>query len=320
MSSLPRILKSIAVIDDGPESMLQTCDPIFQLSAPRGVIKGGCLSENSCPPPISTNVFAVAPKQTYMDEINRLKVEIEREKAELRSIRAEREAEFLAEEEAARVANIHQSDEADPTLANDEIYRARQEEINNMIQAAEQEINAMRAHSEEEAKQFMEQSKNEGYLEGFQKGYDEATAEFKKETQPQADLLAELVERMSNFEQQRLRDNEQELIAMVVAVASKVVSREIEENPESILDMLTKAVMRHHREEYVRINLAENLLPVDIKASDEIIKKLKSLGANITVRTSPVLPEGSIHLETPSGMEDMSVKTQMRNLEAMLSE
>ena len=296
------------------------------------VIKRGFSAQNR--QDISTDYRLLGPRDPYVEELNRLKIEIEQHRAELRRMRGridEGEV-FIAdygdgEEETAAVQTGFDSDEEDAQAREAQRRRDEQaalaaremeQKAYELVQQAEQSSKDIEGKAFQDAQQIRQQAQNEGYLEGFNKGFDEAQEEFRRENEPRAELLADLIEKLSEYEQERMRKNESELVELAIGIASKIVGRELRTDPKTVVKMLTEAVTQNHSEEYVRITLAEDLFPLDVKASEKVKKMLTDMGANVSVLVESAVPPGTIHVETPKGITDMSVETQLENIGGIL--
>jgi flagellar assembly protein FliH len=267
---------------------------------------------------VSTDYRSLAPKDPYLAELNRIKVEIEEARAELRHLRGELERPAEPRETAGEDgAEEAAAEEADAPMV-ELVAKFDEREARELIQAAEQDAKEIHAQAVLEAQRITQQAQNDGYLEGFNKGYEEAAAEFKRANDPQAERIADLVEDLSEYEQKRLKQNEKELVELTLAVAAKVIGQELAANPGAIVNMLTETVRQNHSEEYVRITLAEDLLPVDVKASAEIKELLLGLGANVSVLADSKAAPGAVQVETPKGIIDLSVDTQLKNIRDIL--
>jgi flagellar assembly protein FliH len=282
-------------------------------------------------PGISTDFRLIGPRDPYVEELHRLKIEIEEARSELRRVRGGIDSGFVPDfegehedgggaETGLSESNADEAREQAHRIGEQAALAAREMEQKayEALQSANQNAKDTEAKAVHEAQQIRQQAHNEGYLEGFNKGFDEAQEEFRKENEPRAELLADLIENLSEYEQERLRKNEEELVELALGVASKIIGQELRTNPKAVVKMLTETVMQNHSEEYVRITLAEDLFPLDVKASDNVRKMLTDMGANVSVLVESAVRPGTIQAETPKGITDMSVDTQLDNIRDIL--
>jgi len=331
MSLLTRVVKAFAVVDDrAKEEAIRQQDappPLPKViksgaAAPRPpaapqeelsslipqVIKNSVVSHSL---PAGTLPRAPRAKQDFVDEVNRLRVEIAQSKAELRTLCRELDE---AREEMDSARALLAEEEAGPDAAAESCQAAGRKTREDAEREARDLVEAAR----DEALHIAEEAKNNGYLEGFNEGFEQARREYQDENQPQADLLEDMVQRVSEYERKQVRENEQNLLELVLAVSEKVIHREISERPETIVDMLREVVEENRREELVKITISNDLLPVAAKCSKEVIDLLESMGANIAVGLSGDLGGDGLMAETSAGLTDLSVSTQLNNIAELL--
>ncbi len=297
MSLLTKIVKSIAVVDDRINREIQP-EPNFTPKA-FPVIKQGIL-KNGLPVDVSQMPRS---QQSYLDELNRVKVEIAQAKAELRTLRREMEE---ANEQVAQVQAILAADGEDADIRMSQIVEAQEQ--------AKEEARQILANATIEAQQQIEELKNHGYLEGFNKGYEEAKNEYLSENQPKVQQLDAMLNAISDYEKVQIEQNQQDMVQLILAVANKVICKELSVSPETIVDMLYETLDENKRQEFIKIILAKDLLPIDTKASQEIRSILTGLGANISVYVDGDMESGGCVVETPKGFTDASISTQLNNI------
>jgi flagellar assembly protein FliH len=304
---LARIVKSIAVVDDRQRKP----EPMAMLEATlsgRKVLKNHILDGFGY---TLQNRNAPAYRDDIVEEINRLKLEAEEEKASLRKLRQQvREA----EEELKQLSES----KVDAAIVDDEIYNQRVAEIEAKVAAARQQSQELRESAEAEGKKIRDKAQKEGYKEGYAKGYAAAEEAFREESTPKLNELAYLVDELSGYGDHLMARRENEFIQLAVAVAGKIVARELKLKPATVVDILREFVHRNQRETYITISLSPDMLPVSVKACEEVIETLQNLCHNVTVYVEKEAAPGTLILETPKGVTDMSVDTQLANIQEAL--
>jgi len=312
MSSLIKIVKSIAVVEH-PEKKLSA-------SSKTEVDPGGILKRGMVEHGLPRKPHFIPNKDALADEVNRLRVEIKLAKEELKALGVELEtARKLAEEEVRL--------EEEQVLAEEELTRqgknlaeqAREQAAETIAQAQAERENILK-EAEAEGILLSERAKNEGYLEGFSKGFEEATEEFKRDNTPKAVLIADMLDALREFRDEAIRESEEDLVRLAMAVASKVLSRTLETDSGAVADMLRGIVEENRREAYIKITLSPDISQIKAKAGKDVRSLLEKLGANITVVTDNDARQGSIFAETPKGVVDVSIQTQLDNLMSAIRE
>ena len=245
------------------------------------------------------------------EELNRLRVEIKQAEDEHKDIIARLE-EAREEAEEAQKQGIIRGQE-------NQYYIEQAKRAADMAMAdAEMRRSKIIKEAEEEGKQLAEQAKNEGYLEGFSKGFEEATEEFKQENTPKAVMIADILDGISEYQDMLMRTHEQDMIDLTLTLAGKILGRVLEKESDVALDMLRGMVEDNRREEYIKITLSPDLAQVKAKANKDVRALLENLGTNVTTAVDNEAGPGTVMVETAKGIVDMSVNTQLQNLEAAI--
>lgn len=299
MNSLTRIVKSIAVVEERGDKAQA---PVYaEPLRPSGVIKRRILEGGGAP----TASQAIPTKDSYLDELNRLQVEIKQAKEELRSLGRQAEEARLEE---ARQEEIFDGSEIDASQAEEEAY--------TILKNAQIQAEQLLEEARQEGEALAEQAQNNGYLEGFEKGYQEAAQEFHSQYDPIMVQVADILDQLSEYQSQSLREQEHNLIELSITVARRILGQNLQADPGAVTQLFQELVEDNSREEYIKITLSPDLLPIQAKAGEKVRKLLTDLGANVTVAVDPELSQGGAVLETPKGVVDVSIETQLNNLKA----
>lgn len=301
MNSLTKIVKSTFVVEE-----VKAPPPPIEMDS------GNILKRRSMEQGRPVKPRLIPNRDALTDELNRLQVEIKQAKAELRDLGFDLE-DARAQAEAAMDVDTAQ-DEAKNILAQ---AKAQAEQIASL---ANLEMEKTLKAAQTQAEGLLEKAKNDGYLEGFSKGFEQSSQEFKDENAPKTVMIAEILDSLTEFHEKTMRENEQELMSLAMEVASKVIGRTLDENPDAVVDILRGIVEENKREEYIKITLSPDLAQIKAKASKDVRAMLEKLGANISVGTDIDADPGSIMVETPKGIVDVSVQTQLDNLDAAIRE
>lgn len=321
---MSRIVKSIQVVDDRPKQQVAKTPELPFVGA--GVLKKGILNGYELHGNQSNHT--IYTKDAYRDEINRLKIQADEAKEELRQINAdilEAEAEIqkqkeLIEQEKKRFDQL----KLDESILDDGVFRARQREISELLVQTEAKAAGILETARSEAATIKEAVKGEGYQEGYQegvsKGYLEASAAFEDEAGQKLAELSDMIAALSGYGSKLMKEKEDEFIELATAIAGKVIGRVIKKDSKFILDMLRETMSKNHRESYINITLSEDMLPAKAAASDEIISLIEEMAHNVSVYVEREAEEGTCVMETPKGVTDMSVGTQLDNIKELLNE
>ena len=161
-------------------------------------------------------------------------------------------------------------------------------------------------NAEEEFQRRIEQARREGHEEGLRFGGSDAQRMLPSTLEYVSLALAEL-ERL----RQRVRaDASQELVRLAIAVAARVVHREMVVNPAAIAPLVRAAVLKLQSRELSRVRMHPSL-------ESSVSKTLEECGAprNLVLIADSSLSPGDLLFETSQGVLDASLATQFRELE-----
>ena len=170
------------------------------------------------------------------------------------------------------------------------------------IQVLERRIQELEA----ELPRRLEKGRQEGRIEGERTGGAAATAAL----QPMMDRLAATLGELATYRARFRRDSEPELLKLALAVARKILRRELTVDPHSLLGILRAALETINQAEILSIRVApEDAAPLSAR--------LESLGLPDKLEVVPdrTLERGALLLDTKRGQIDASVATQLAEIE-----
>jgi flagellar assembly protein FliH len=150
--------------------------------------------------------------------------------------------------------------------------------------------------------------------EAKQAGRAEAEATLRTQISGQFDAinlrLARSIEELSSHQAVLRRDAEQDVVKLAIAIARKVLYREISVDPEALLGLVKVALEKIEAREIHRVRVHPD-------QTRGVEHALQSIGAprQIEVYGDPGLEHGAAIFETSRGSLDVSVETQLREIE-----
>lgn len=172
--------------------------------------------------------------------------------------------------------------------------------MENAIQNAEMKKQEILAGIETEAELIRLQAAEQGRLQGFASVADETKVIAAQVEQSVAMFEGEV----AGFE----HEYEEQLSWQAFEIASKVLARKLDEDDSVMVDMVDKVVQGVRNEPWIRVEVAQEMT----RLMDALIGMYTDQ-ENISVQAAPT-PAGSVIVETPSGVIDASLKTQLENL------
>jgi len=183
--------------------------------------------------------------------------------------------------------------EADVILMN------AQTEAENLLQQAHDQIAAI----EEEA-----------YQQGFQKGRQDAQKAAEKTQAELCKTTSIILGEIKEIRESVYRDTEEDLVELAVNIAEKLVCRQLDIKPETIVDIAKAACHQARRCREVILYVAAEQLE-DIKASQDEIAAQLYAARHFAIIADPNIKPGGCRIETEQGCIDASLETMLEQLE-----
>lgn len=206
-----------------------------------------------------------------------------------------------------------------------EIIQNAEMEAKKIIDSAYQESERILDTAYEKAKKISEESKIQGYNEGYEigkekgfdegykTGYDEGKMESEKLIQEALDIKKAYIEKRNNL----LKEAEEELIHLVIAIYEKVLAKRVEEDEEIIVSLVLKGIENLEIDEKLTIIVSQYDYHTVNKYKDQILAKA-SLIDELDIRVSSDMEKGDCILETSKGAVDVSINKQLEEVKELL--
>jgi flagellar biosynthesis/type III secretory pathway protein FliH len=183
---------------------------------------------------------------------------------------------------------------------------ARAEESAHSIQdQARAQADSIVAQAKKEAEKLKAQARAEGYESGRQEGVKSLSEAIAKSARRSQEFEAELVP---------------QLRALALAIARKILGRELAQHPEGVVDIIKQALgdkARQRREIFLRLH-PEDLARVrqEKAALVEVLSRCKDLA----LREDPDVSRYGVIIETEAGIIDAQLETQLDVFERVLKD
>lgn len=147
-----------------------------------------------------------------------------------------------------------------------------------------------------------------------QSAYSEAEAKLRAELEaPLADAAAALagrVEELAGLRRKLRREAEEDLVRLAVAIARRVLHRELTTDPGAMLGVVKAALDRIEARELLQVRVH----PADANLVAEAIRS-RNVPDQVEVQADSSLERGGLVVETARGALDASIETQLREIE-----
>lgn len=210
-------------------------------------------------------------------------------------------------------------------VKGEEIISKAEEEANKIIESAHKAYEDRLDIANEKAKKIYQESKDEGYDAGYEmgleKGYKEGYEAGYKEGKEEANKLIEealcikndYIKTRSNL----LKELEQEIIQLVIAIYEKVIYKKVEEDEELIVSLIANGIDNLEVSEKLTIIVSKEDYEMVNRSKDIILAKA-SLINDLEIRVNSNMEKGDCILETSKGSVDVSIKDQLKEVKELL--
>jgi flagellar assembly protein FliH len=173
----------------------------------------------------------------------------------------------------------------------------------------ELDLEGMRQHvAELEAKRDsdLEQSRQNGFEQGLRQARQEAA----KEMQEALDRLARAIQEVPQVKRRMRNEAENEVVKLSLAVARRILHREMTSDPQSLQGLVYAALQRLQNREITKIRV----YPASVNAVRSALERNGGMAA-IEISGDGALQPGALLFETSLGELDASVETQLQEIE-----
>jgi flagellar assembly protein FliH len=156
----------------------------------------------------------------------------------------------------------------------------------------------------------LEQHLQGAYQQGFQDGQNAAQQELGGRLDAMTIRLARTIEELSGLRQRYRHEAEEDVIALAMAIARRILHRELTVAPEALLGLLKAALEKIEVREVHRVRVR----PEDAPLVQQHLEKM-GLPQRVELIADPGLERGSAILDSSRGGLDVSVETQLAEIE-----
>jgi flagellar assembly protein FliH len=155
----------------------------------------------------------------------------------------------------------------------------------------------------------------EAFDAGCREGHAQGRAAAENELQPLFQKLAESVRDMADFRPRLRAQAESDIVKLAMAIARRILNRELATDPEAISGLVRVGLERVRVQELIRIRAH----PDHVAAIRESIARTGGASQTELV-ADPTQERGGIIFETTRGDLDVSVETQLREIDRGLTD
>jgi len=153
-----------------------------------------------------------------------------------------------------------------------------------------------------------EQRVREAHQRGFREGEAAAMQKTAEQVKVKIENLGRSIEQLALHRAKIQREAEPELVRLSMAIARRIMRRELTVDPESLLGLLKAGLEKIESAEAHRVR-------VNPEHASTVAALLEGSARPIEVASEPGLPVGSVIFETSRGSIDVGMETQLKEIE-----
>ncbi len=148
-----------------------------------------------------------------------------------------------------------------------------------------------------------------GFEEGHKKAYSEKIAELENQIQS----FINLSQNLNHIKQEMIHQNEAHIMKLIYEIACRIAFDHIQENQESVIQVIKKAIEIAQTEEDVTVLVSVQQIELLEKIKDSGIRDSEFL-KSVKLEASPLVSVGSCIVETNYGIIDARVEQRVIKL------
>ena len=161
----------------------------------------------------------------------------------------------------------------------------------------------------------LEQRVNAAYTKGLEEGQAAARRGLAADVEAMQGKLARAIEELTGLRARSRREAEQDVVALAIAVARRILHRELTVAPEALLGLVKAALDKMESREIHRVRVARS----DAAAVRHFFDQMGA-PQRVEVLADPALAPGSVRIEWGGGTLDASADTQLDEIERGLAD
>lgn len=207
----------------------------------------------------------------------------------------------------------------DPNLIIDISQKKAEQIISKAEKQAEECLAAVDRQIKELRQNAFDEGHEQGYRDGFSQGKTKAAEEIKEIKSDAVQKAQTVVKNAQQTAQEMILNAERQIIEIALSISRKVLAREMEENPMTILPIVSEALGKVKNQDKVTIRVNAEDYPIVLQAQKEFQMLLGREGV-LNITADQTIDAGSCMIDTPYGTVDATLDSKFEMLEKALRE
>jgi flagellar assembly protein FliH len=160
----------------------------------------------------------------------------------------------------------------------------------------------------QQAADQVEQRVREAHQRGMHEGEAAATRKMAEQMKIKVEQLSRSIEQLAMHRARIQREAEPELVRLALAIARRIMRRELSVDPHSLLGLLKAGLEKIESAETYRVRVHPDDVPI-------VAGLLEGAARPIEVAADPGLTVGGVIFDTSKGSIDVGLETQLKEIE-----
>jgi len=239
----------------------------------------------------------------------------EETRPEVEDIR-EKQIHELYERRLSRIQEMEHNLEEQRLYQLNELKEAKEKDLQELAQQRRKAAEELAALREQELTAARSQGHEQGRVEGRQAAFEEAQSE----TEAIREQALEMLREAAQEARRRVIEGEQALLEITLAVASRVLEDELNQRPETTLQLIRQALGSFKQVPQVIIRVPQSRYPLIQENLAKLKEEFRQV-LSLDCLADATLPLTDIVVDSPFGMMDVRFDAQLEILrEALLQE
>ncbi|TCW38691.1 flagellar assembly protein FliH [Thermohydrogenium kirishiense] len=191
----------------------------------------------------------------------------------------------------------------------------------DIVKSAKDEAEKLINNAKKIAEEIKENAKKVGYKEGFNSGYkdglNKGIDEGKDRTSAILKEAREIKEMILDEKKNLQKEVESDIVSTVIYCVKKIIDINMEENRDLVINLVKKGLENYEASNTVTVRVSDEDYEFLIKNKDKVLRNLKFID-DINIVRDISLDKYDCIVQTPSGMIDSGLKTQLESLKDAL--
>jgi len=158
-----------------------------------------------------------------------------------------------------------------------------------------------------------EDLKERAYKEGFELGLKEGREKAQKEVEEILARLEGLIRSLEKIREEIYKKAEEEILQLSIAIAKKILRRELELNHSSVLQLVREAIRRLTEEDTIKVYLSFEDFELVKRHREDLIRELGE-SKHLIISPSQEVSPGGCFVETDFAQVDARLETQLETI------